>query len=105
MMEGFIVISICEPSGKTDRSQDMHREKRTVQENEGEKEMHLPPELIHCSPKHFGKPEINGGPDTHCRPCEEDIMKMSHDEICIVNENINWRGCHKNARQTTNDEH
>ena len=96
VVKRFVMVCICQPSRKTNRPQNMHRKKGAVQEYKREEEVHLAPELIHCSSEHFWKPEVNGSPNTHCRSRKKNVMEMSHNEIRVMDENINRSRRHKN---------
>jgi hypothetical protein len=98
MMERLVVVSIRKPSWEAHGTQDVHREERAVEENEGQEEVHLPPELIHRAAKHLREPEVDRSPDAHRRTGEEHVVKVSYDEVGVVDEDVDGRGSHKNAR-------
>ena len=83
----------------------MHREERAVQEDECQEEMNLPPKLVHRPAKHLGEPVVNPRPHPHRGASEEHVMEVRHDEVGIVDEDVDRRGGHEDARQTTDDEH
>ena len=67
--------------------------------------MHLAPELIHRAAKHLREPEVNRRPDTHGGAGEEHVVEVGHDEVGVVDEDVDGRGCHEDARQAADDEH
>src|SRR6185436_7043358 len=90
---------------EADYAQDMHRVKRTVEKDEREQEVNLAPVVVHHAAEHLGKPEVNGPEYAHRRTSKEHVMEMGHNEIGVVDKNVNWRRGHKDARQAADDEH
>ena len=67
--------------------------------------MQLACRFIHHPTKHLGVPEINGSEYGHGRSGKQYVMEMGHDEIRVMDKNIDRRGCHENPGEPPDDEH
>ena len=105
IMKHFILVGICQAARKADNTEDMHGEKGSVEKEKGEKEMQLAPTFVHHPSEHLWKPKIDGAKDTHRRSREQHIVKVSDDEIGVVDKNINRCCGHENPGKTANDKH
>ena len=83
----------------------MHREERSIQENERQEEVNLAERFVHHATEHLGIPKVNGSPNCHRRSREQNIVEVGHDEVGIVNKDINRCRSHKYARQSTDNKH
>ena len=74
-------------------------------EYERQEEVNLAERFVHHAAEHFWIPKVDRAKHGHRRSGEEHVMEVSHDEVGVVNEDIDRRGRHENARQAADDEH
>ena len=77
-------------------TQEMHGKKSTVEEDIGQGKVNFPQCFVHHAAKYFGEPIVQGG-----KHYKDDagyhIVKVGHDKIGVVDEDIDRRGGHVNA--------
>ena len=103
--ERLVVVRIGQPPREADHAQDVHREERAVEEDERQEEVHLAPVLVHHPAEHLGEPEVDRPEHAHRRAGEQHVVEVGDDEVRVVNEDVDRRGGHEDARQAADDEH
>ena len=98
MLERGVVIRVGQPAWKPAGAEDMHGEKSAVKEDERQEKMHLAPELVHHPAEHFWKPKINSAEHAKRRAAEQHVVNVPNDEVRVVDEDIDRRGGHEDAR-------
>ena len=67
--------------------------------------MDLAPAVVHHAAEHLGEPEIDRAEHAHRRAGEQHVVEVGDDEVRVVNEDVDRRGGHEDARQAADDEH
>src|ERR1700675_2763663 len=84
-------------------AEDMHGKESQVEERVGQNEVNLSQGLVHHASEHFGEPVIDGGEQREDNS-RHDVMEVGHDEVGVVDKNIDRRRGHEDAAKTANDE-
>ena len=91
MLKVHILCRIINPAHVAAHSQNVHREKSKVKENERANEMNFAKEVIQFPAKHFWKPVINPGKRGEHTAAKKHVMNVTHNKISVVNKNIHSR--------------
>src|SRR5436309_12866347 len=80
-------------------AEDVHREEGPVEADEGEREMDLAERLVHHAAEHLREPVVDRGEGTEDAAPEDDVMDVCHDEVAVVDVDVDRRGRHEDARE------
>ena len=87
------------------QSEIVHREECEVKEYKSEEEVPFPERLTEHASEHFREPEIDCSKDGEDTASEKHIVEVGHNEVSMVDEEIDRCRCHEDAAQAADDEH
>ena len=105
MSKCFIVVGIGQAPWESDSPKDVHGVEGPVEKDECEEEVDLAQSFVHHATKHFRVPMVDRPKNAHSGTGEQNVVKMGHNKVSVVDKNIDGRGRHENSRQSADDKH
>lgn len=87
------------------QAQLVHRQEAEIEADERQGEVNSAQGFVHHASGHFGEPVVDSSVDAEDATAKQDVVQVRHDEVGVVNVDVEGDGGNHHATDPTNHEH